>query len=801
MNKLFAFLLSCFVLLVQPSAEAQDPAAYTWKNVQIQGGGFVTGVEYHPTAKDVAYARTDVGGAYRWNALTETWVPMTDHLGRGQENYTGVLSLATDPADPSRVYLATGLYTQSWAGTGAVLASTDKGVTWTQANLPIKLGGNEDGRSAGERLQVDPNLGRILYLGSSTDGLWKSSDYGATWAKVSSFPVSSSPVGSGGISFVHFDKASGTSGSATPTLYVGVLKQGTNLYKSTDGGGTWAAVPGQPTTKMPQHAQLAADGTLYLTYTNAPGPNNITDGAVWKLNTAAGNWTDISPPAGQGGYAGLALDPQKPGTLLVSTMDRWWPRDEVFYSSNGGGSWKPLLSTATFDHSLAPYAAASTPHWVGDVALDPFDSDKAWFVTGYGVFQTVNLTAAAANLPINWKFQNRGLEETVPLQLISPPEGAPLLSALGDIDGFRHESLDASPATGRLAPSFGTNTSIAFAALKPAIIARTHNIADGRYGAHSADGGNSWSSFGTFPAGTTGGGSIAVSADGAILVWTPGGVSGMFYSRNQGGSWSSATGVAKAGLRPVADRVSSNTFYLYDAEAGKVLVSTNGGASFAVAASCLPQVPSWLTWAANLKSVDGSAGELWLTIPGQGLYRSSNSGASFAKQAQVQDAVNVGFGKPAPGKTYPAVYLAGKIAQVNGFYRSDDAGGTWLRIDDAQHQFGGVNDITGDPRHFGRVYIATSGRGIVYGDAMGVVSGLNDAPEPAVTFGPNPFRGALQLRTEGAATYTITSLLGSKLEAGTCKDACAVGGTLPAGVYLLRIRQQERTKTVRIVKY
>ena len=44
-------------------ALAAPPASipYTWKSVQIVGGGFVDGFVFHPTAKDVFYARTDIG--------------------------------------------------------------------------------------------------------------------------------------------------------------------------------------------------------------------------------------------------------------------------------------------------------------------------------------------------------------------------------------------------------------------------------------------------------------------------------------------------------------------------------------------------------------------------------------------------------------------------------------------------------------------------------------------------------------------------------------------------------------------
>lgn len=491
MQKIFTYLLFSFFLLFggisQVSAQTTEP--YRWKNVQIQGGGFVSGLVYSPTQKDLLYARTDVGGAYRWEATNQTWLPLTDHLGRSEQDFTGILSIATDPSDPNRVYLATGLYTQSWAGTGAILASPDKGQTWTKTDLPIKIGGNENGRSAGERLQVDPNLSSTLYLGSSTDGLWKSIDYAASWSKVNSFPVATSPIGSGGISFVLLDKSSGAAGNATPVIYVGVLQAGTNLYKSADGGATWQAITGQPDNRMmPYQAALATDGTLYLTYTNGPGPNNITAGAVWKVNTQTNQWVNVSPPAGQGGFAGMSLDAQKPGTLLVSTIDRWWPGDEIYRSSDGGATWKALLVTATWDHSLAPYAASSKPHWLGDVEIDPFNSNNGWFITGYGVFNSTNLIASGQNTPTKWVFQNQGLEETVPLKLISPPAGSHLLSALGDIDGFKHDNLDVSP-TSRLTPQYGTNTSIDFAEKLPSFIVRTHYNAEAKYGAFSMDSG------------------------------------------------------------------------------------------------------------------------------------------------------------------------------------------------------------------------------------------------------------------------------------------------------------------------
>ena len=55
---------------------------------------------------------------------------------------------------------------------------------------------------------VDPDDDSVLYQASPADGLWKSADGGATWAQVASFPVSSTPDDIG-LSFVTFDTAGG----------------------------------------------------------------------------------------------------------------------------------------------------------------------------------------------------------------------------------------------------------------------------------------------------------------------------------------------------------------------------------------------------------------------------------------------------------------------------------------------------------------------------------------------------------------------------------------------------------------
>jgi photosystem II stability/assembly factor-like uncharacterized protein len=731
-TKLFGLLIA--LGLPSPDvATAQSPAGQTpasepcfWRNVAMGGGGFVTGIIMHPRERGLMYARTDVGGAYRWDSPAQKWVPITDWIGAADDNLFGIESIALDPNDPNRVYLAAGTY--RWHN-AAILRSDDRGGTFQRTDVPFKMGGNETGRFNGERLAVDPNLGNILFFGSRRDGLWKSADRGAVWAKVETFPdihPASQEEEAVGIIAVVFNPSSGQPGAPTPVLFAAVSTNGTNIFSSADAGLSWHVVANQPIGLRPNHLVRSADGILYVSYGREPGPANMTDGAVWKFNPKDCVWTDITPVKPKEsrqpfGYGAVSVDAQHPSTIMVTTFCHWSPRDEIFRSTNGGASWKPLVPAAVWDHSNAPYTATRTPHWMGDIQIDPFDSDQVLFTTGYGIWSCTDATQADAGKPTHWVFLDRGLEETVPLALISPPEGAHLLSGLADIDGFRHEDLNASQAKGTFAgPRFSSTEDLAFAGISPLVIART-GTGGPRGAVHAAiseDGGKTWKALDSEPTNSRGGGSIALSADGKIIVWTPRRGSPC-VSVDRGSTWTACAGLAN-GFRVIADPVNPARFYSFDPHEGKLLVSTNGAAQFVPAGASFAPMPGGGRFGegggVSLYAAPGLEGDLWMVFRNNGLYHLTDGGTNFARLDRVEAADALGFGKPAPGKSSPALYLAGSIGRLRALFRSDDAGQSWVRINDDQHQFGYISHLTGDPRIYGRVYCATGGRGVVYGD-------------------------------------------------------------------------------------
>ena len=600
---------------------------YTWKNVTVKGGGFICGIVFNTTQKDLAYCRTDIGSSYKWDSHSKRWIPLTDWCGAG--NLHGSESIATDPIDPQRLYIAAGMYQGQPA---AILRSMDQGKTFQTVDVPFRMGGNEAGRGVGERLAIDPNENNILYFGSRSAGLWISKDAALTWSKVDSFPPISAPApaqptsprtevgaspapagggaggvepgrgagggraGGAGLSFVVFDPSTEARGKPTQAIYVGSTDRGDNhLFRSTDAGQTWQPVPGQPTNFLAIHAAFDTQGILYVVYGNGVGPGGVTDGALWKLNPKTGAWTDITPVKETnrfpGGYGGMAVDLQHPGTLVVASLDRKNPSlprredddDRIYRTTNGGQTWTDISPQSHRDASASPYVAwagvydsrAKNPEpsigwWIDALAIDPFDTKHVCYATGATIWNTVDMNNADSGGDTHWTIWADGIEETAILNLVSPTRGAHLISGFGDISGFTHDDLDVSPPQGpNRHPLFANNSWLDFAEKNPSVVVRMgsrpfHPPDEGTM-AYSLDGGHNWKPFtlgGEAAASDRrgGGGRVILSADGSVFMSTGGTPR---ISTDRGATWREVAGLPP-GINPIADRANPAKFYALD---------------------------------------------------------------------------------------------------------------------------------------------------------------------------------------------------------------------------------------------
>lgn len=711
------------------NAQPKD-TGWDWGNVEIVGGGFVPNVIYNPTEEGLAYARTDIGGAYKLNKETNRWECITDFIGGDDWNLMGIESMATDPVEPNRLYLAAGTYSNS---KGAMLVSDDYGENFMKVDLPFGNGGNEVGRGAGERLQVDPNDNSIIYFGTRADGLYRSTDYGKTWNAVESFPTKGGYIESGysiGLTFVAFDKSSSEKGEPTKTIFVGAARtEGNYILRSDDAGETWKEVENPYSTTAennktlkPVQGEVSSDGYLYTTWSHKVGPNEAMRGAVQKYDIAKDSWEEITPDTIHTcGYSGLSVNPNDPQNIVVTTLCLWAIVDNVFVTYDGGktwnGFWEPESKKENYKIDISDcewldwQGGLKLGWWMTGVALNPFNPDEIMYGTGATIFGTDNLTKIASE-PVNLKVRAMGIEETAIFDFVSPnylDENTPeLYSIMGDIYGFRHDDVTKAPKS-----HYGDfkSTSLDCAGQDYHYVVRATDE-DGGTIYYSTDAAETWQEVEDLPEGidAASGGQVKLSADGKIIFWQPDSPGAFpFVTSDYGKTWTECSGLP-AGSLIESDKV--NPDKLYGMRDGVFYMSTDGGKTF-------KEAGSFLVSNVTYEACPDTEGDLWVSVGAGGVYMlDTDTGELTATSKDIQDCDALGLGKAEKEGDYMTIYMIGEANnEGHGVYMSQDKGVTWTRINDDTEKWGNVNaNISGDPKTFGRCYISTNGRGIIMGN-------------------------------------------------------------------------------------
>ncbi len=821
------------VVLFQNITYAESEA-YTWGNVSFEGGGFVSGVFPSKTQAGLVYARTDVGGAYRWDSTAGRWIPMMDNISQLDVGLYGTEALALDPQDSRRLFILAGTNYFS-NGKTMILRSFDYGKTFDTVNVTslFLAHGNGDGRNTGEKLAVDPQNSAILFCGSRTKGLFQSSDTGKTWKSVSgtTFSTGTDPRSENGISFVLFDPASGkTSAGGTKTIYMGVSNASKNLYVSNDGGESFAPVAGSPASMMATRATLS-EGTLYITFSSGPGPFNISSGSVWKYATSSSSWTNITPkdsayfgsgsPGHASGFGGISVDPADSKHLVLTTCNsyaaqyRWANKknnagDNIFESTDGGETWRNLFpgwidndgTNPNCDPDGNAWIDGNAIHWAGCIEFDPFNSKRVWVISGNGIFRTDDIKA---EVPL-WKFKSRGLEETVPLDIVSVP-GGPLVTAIGDYDGARYTNNNIYNSAPVHEPRIGTTVSLGYGPLNGTFVRAGHvydystnpaTESDVLY--YSTDTAKTWTKL---PTPKVGKGYTVLNADGSVILHRAEVGNTLYRSTDKSATWTTVTGLdgQSSTCRIIPDPVDADYFYVLDQQ-GWFMASSDAGATFTKVGRISDDSKSLYQNSSSLmRTVPGKKGHLWIPLdqnqlwqPGgysrNGLALTEDGGKTFVRFAKVNACVSVGLGKAAPGKDYFAIYIWGAANDGPiGFYRSIDKGETWDRINDDSHQFGGPgngNFVVGDFNVYGRVYMSTVGRGLVYGEPVGT-SSIRHVGNRVLSKGHLYRKGSLVLSNDNSGIY-LFDLKGRQI----CKSQIVNGfsqldlSSLKHGLYLAK---------------
>ncbi|WP_225318364.1 dockerin [Cellvibrio sp. KY-YJ-3] len=728
-----------------------------WTNVKYGGGGYVPGLVFHPTTPDLLYARTDIGGSYRWDAAAAIWAPLTDGFGVRDGSHQGAESIALDPTDDRRVYMTTGV-TVNLSDLGRLYISTDRGDNWQYITLPFPVGSNNRGRAIGERLMVDPNNPAILFYGSRTAGLWKSSDRGQNWQQVqslASLQMNQSQIDNNsggtpiGVQQVIFDTATSGSGSATQTIYTAIAPDyaalaglSHSVFKSTNGGASWTGINTPLQGYHIPHWVRAQDGMMYVVFTKTTGPGADGPATLYKFDGT--NWTPLKSYTQTEwtnyGIGGVTVSGTGSSTRIVlgitNSWGDWEGKPTVQISDDAGLNWREIGSATPRIPANEGFTG-----WLDDIEINPFNSEHILVVHGGGVWETKN---ASATKP-TWNEKVNGIEEVATLALMTPPPGASysLLNSSGDVGTLVHTDFSVKP-TRNTGSNFKNGLATDMAWENPSYIA---TIGSAHWGGanpgafYSTDSGATWNTFPTLhPQGLTNQqdfSSLAVMKANHVI-WAPSN-SVPAYTTNNGASWTYSNLPALPegwgrSYRVVADRKNSNKVYAYDSGGGwwgpapKFFTSTDGGSTFTASSqfaslNARPEFFGYASMAVN----PNAEGHIWL-VDGHSIFRSVDSGVTWTKLSaaasiwgsntntpEVYGATSIALGKAPAGSAYSAwVYVVGVIDGVWGLHRSEDGGNTWTRINDDKHQYAGMGNLAADHNVVGRVFFSGNGRGIFF---------------------------------------------------------------------------------------
>lgn len=626
--------------------------------------GRIRSIVVHPTDGSTIYVAMAAGGVWKTTDGGTTWTPITEALGS-----LACGALAMDPNAPNVLYLGLG---DPFDGTGVGLVkSTDGGLTWSS---PVYLGSSTVTTDI-EVVAANPNV----VLATTNDGLFRSTNAGASWTKVAVGPAASPYAWSiewtGESKYVMSLEANPTATSGTTDGQV---------WFSSDAGATWTRASGfTKSTGVGRVTLASAPSNRQVVYAMAAIPNNYTAtdlADIFKSSNGGQSWTALGATKkrytngnaesrsvnsllyGQGWYNQLVIvHPNDPNTaffggalLLAKTAD-------------GGGSYRQATNW------LAQF---SLPYVHADFHAGAFGPDGAFYVgTDGGIFKsTDNGTSWADTL-------NRGITSHLFYEI-----GSSLANPTAVIGGLQDNGTRMRASTTSTfnqvlgGDGFGcdinrTNGNLVLGSLYYTRVYKSTN------------GGTSFASACT---GITECGTSNAPFLTRIVPWTGDSTGNtvftfvnkrVYRSTNYATSW---TGLGTAGLpadlviRHIGVAHGSASTLAIAANGGRLYLSGNGGTSWTLSGA-LPNNGLSLSYVhfdtANAQVVyvasvapDGTKSHLWKSTDG-GASFTAIDGGGFPSGIPVNTVLN----DPGDSQTlYAGTHL--------GVYRSTDAGATWARF-------------------------------------------------------------------------------------------------------------------------
>jgi len=345
-----------------PPRASSAAAAMSWRLVGPFRGGRVLAVAGVPGQPHTYYFGAAGGGVWKTTDGGLVWTPLFD-----AQSVQSIGALAVAPSNPDIIYAGTGEadWRSDLSSGNGMYRSSDAGRTWQHLGL-------DDTRHIA-RISIDPaNPDVVLvaamghaYAASADRGVYRTNDGGRSWQKVL---FTSPDVGAIDVvcqpSDARIVYAATWSARRTPwSRYPPVQGPGGGIYKSLDGGATWAKLssPGLPSTiegRIGLAVGYGAQGSRVYALIDAD------KAGLYRSDDAGAHWQLVSSEpriTGRAWYfSEVIVDPKSADVVYA-------PNVGLNRSTDGGRTWTPIKGAPGGDdyHAL----------WI-----DPSDSSR--MITG-----------------------------------------------------------------------------------------------------------------------------------------------------------------------------------------------------------------------------------------------------------------------------------------------------------------------------------------------------------------------------------------------------------------------------------
>ncbi len=417
------FLILISILLFVPGVQSQQVntnllGELHWRNVGPFRGGRTRAVSGVPGQPNVFYIGAVNGGVWKTTDFGRTWMPIFDHEPTGS---IGALEVA--PSEPNVIYVASGegLHRPDLSVGDGIYKSTDGGATWTHLGL-------RDGQEISQ-IAIDPHDANRLFVAvaghpygpNPERGIYRSTDGGQTFEKVL---YKDENIGAGDVKIDPSDpnivyatlwearegpwengEFSGTGGgifkstdgghswhplagglpSGIVQAYVAIARSNSKrlfasvatrdkveLYRSADGGETWAIATSDPRPKT-----RIGGGDLPVPAIDPKNPDMVymTSIVTWKSSDGGKTWLGFRGAPGGDDYQNIWINPNDSNTIIL-TSDQG-----AIVTVNGGETWGSWYNqpTAQLYHVNAdnafPYRLCSGQQESGSVCISSRGND------------------------------------------------------------------------------------------------------------------------------------------------------------------------------------------------------------------------------------------------------------------------------------------------------------------------------------------------------------------------------------------------------------------------------------------